>query len=111
MTPHAVCLIQEGQAADRQREALAQGLARIARDAFGEQPDAGAVSWRVVREGFGFTAGEPSRSSLVIHSVPAGLPLERREAFMLEVCALWERVTGCSRDEIVVTAWDGPLPL
>ena len=30
---------------------------------------------------------------------------------MREVCALWEREAGCSTDEIVVTAWDGPLPI
>ena len=40
-----------------------------------------------------------------------GLAADRREAFMRDVCALWERETRCSIDEIVVTAWDGPLPL
>ena len=53
----------------------------------------------------------PSTSSLVIRSVPPGLPLAEREAFMRRVCALFEDVTGCSTDEVVVTAFDGPLPL
>ena len=64
-----------------------------------------------MKRGFGWTAGEPSTSSVVIRSVPVGLPLDQRESFMRRVCALWEEVTGCSTNEIVVSAWDGPLPL
>jgi hypothetical protein len=105
------CIIQEGQAADRTREALEEGLRRIGRESFGDDPSATKISWRPVKKGFGWTAGEPSTSSLVIRSVPVGLPLDEREAFMRKVCDLWETVTGCSTDEIVVTAWDGPLPL
>ncbi|MDJ0867664.1 MAG: hypothetical protein QNK03_16290 [Myxococcota bacterium] len=110
MTQYA-CIIQEGQRADRTREALAAGLRRIGQECFGDDPSACEIRWNVVRKGFGWTAGEPSRSSIVIRSVPVGLPLDQREAFMRKVCALWETETGCSVDEIVVTAWDGPLPL
>ena len=106
-----VCMIQQGQAADRERAALAEGLERIGREAFGDAPDPGAIRWVVLAEGFGWTAGEPSRSSIVVRSVPVGRPLAEREAFMRRVCSLWETVTGCSTDEIVVTAWDGPLPI
>lgn len=106
-----VCVIQEGQAADERRAALADGLARIGRECFADAPGAVEISWRPVRRGYGFTAGEPSRSSVVIRSVPVGLPLAEREAFMRRICDLWESVTGCSTDEVVVTAWDGPLPL
>lgn len=105
------CIIQEGQAAHHKQEALAQGLRRIGETAFGDDPSSTEISWIVVKKGFAWTAGEPSTSSIVIRSVPVGLPLERREAFMREVCGLWETVTGCSVQEIVVTAWDGPLPL
>ena len=106
-----VCIIQEGQAADRKRAELAEGLTRIGRECFGDGPAGVEIAWRPVEQGHGFTAGEPSRSSIVIRSVPVGLPLEQREAFMRRVCDLWESVTGCSIDEVVVTAWDGPLPL
>ncbi len=105
------CLIQEGQAAHHAQEALAEGLRRIGRESFGDDPSATEISWVVMKRGFAWTAGEPSTSSIVIRSVPVGLPLEQREAFMRQVCQLWETVTGCSIDEIVVTAWDGPLPL
>ena len=106
-----VCIIQEDQTADRNREALAQGLREIGRESFGDDPSTLEISWNVVRAGYGWTAGEPSRSSIVIRSVPVGLPSDEREAFMRKVCGLWERVTGCSIEEVVVTAWDGPLPL
>jgi hypothetical protein len=106
-----VCMIQQGQTADRKRSELAEGLRRIGQESFGDDPSETEISWNVVKKGFAWTAGEPSTSSIVVRSVPVGLPLERREAFMREVCDLWQNVTGCSIQEIVVTAWDGPLPL
>jgi len=106
-----VCVIQEGQAANRKQDALAEGLRRIGQESFGDDPGSVEISWRVVKQGFGWTAGEPSTSSIVVRSVPVGLPLDQREAFMRKVCDLWESETGCSIREIVVTAWDGPLPL
>jgi hypothetical protein len=105
------CIIQEGQAAQQKQEELAAGLRRIGQEAFGDEPSACEISWLVMKKGFAWTAGEPSTSSIVVRSVPVGLPLEEREAFMRQVCDLWEQVTGCSINEIVVTAWDGPLPL
>jgi hypothetical protein len=108
--PRYACIIQEGQTAHHKQESLADGLQRIGREAFGDDSPAD-VSWIVIKQGFGWTAGEPSTSSIVIRSVPVGLPLDQREAFMRKVCELWENETGCSINEVVVTAWDGPLPL
>jgi hypothetical protein len=105
------CMIQEGQTADRKRSELAEGLERIGQEAFGDDPSQTSISWIVVKKGFAWTAGEPSTSSIVVRSVPVGLSLDQREAFMHKVCELWQNVTGCSIGEIVVTAWDGPLPL
>ena len=105
------CMIQEGQAADSMRGELETRLRALAEATFGEKPDEVGIGWRVVKKGYGWTAGEPSTSSIVIRSVPVGLPPDEREAFMRRVCDLWEEVTGCSIQEIVVTAWDGPLPL
>ena len=106
-----VCIIQEGQAAQRRQEALAQGLRKIGQKAFGDDPSTTEISWLVMKKGFAWTAGEPSTSSLVIRSVPVGLPDERREPYLRSVCDLWVNETGCSINEIVATAWDGPLPL
>ncbi|HEX2484681.1 MAG TPA: hypothetical protein VHQ66_05250 [Myxococcota bacterium] len=109
--PHYACMVQAGQSAERCRDRLAEGLRELARDAFGDAPEQVEIQWISIPEGFGFTAGEPSTSSLVVRSVPVGYPEPRREAFMASVCRLWQDVTGCSADEIVVTALDGPLPL
>ncbi len=106
-----VCVIQSGQSADKKQAALEEGLRRLGQETFGEEPSDAEIAWTVIAKGYAWTAGEPSTSSIVIRSVPVGLPLEEREAFMREICTLWENVTGCTTDEIVVTAWEGPLPL
>ena len=105
------CIVQEGQTPDRERKALAEGLAKIGQEFFGDAPGATEIRWVVVKRGFAWTAGEPSTSSIVVRSVPVGLAPEPREAFLRSVCDLWQEVTGCSINEIVVTAWDGPLSL
>ena len=106
-----VCILQEDQDPESKRGELAEGLKRIGREVFRDAPEGGEIRWISIREGFGFTAGSPSTSSLVIRSVPVGFPDDQREAFMNRVCDLWTDVTGCTRNEIVVTAFDGPLPL
>ena len=105
------CIVQQGQAAEREHAALAAGLQRIGRDFFGDEPDAVKIQWTSLAPGHAWTAGEPSRSSIVVRSVPVGFPDDRREAFLRQVCELWVEVTGCTLDEIVATAYDGPLPL
>jgi phenylpyruvate tautomerase PptA (4-oxalocrotonate tautomerase family) len=109
--PHYACIVQAGQRAEREQARLSEGLARLAHEAFGDAPEAVEIQWISVPEGFGFTAGEPSTSSLVVRSVPVGFAERLRERFMSKVCDLWQDVTGCTKDEIVVTALDGPLPL
>lgn len=105
------CIIQSGQVAEARQAELSDGLKRIAHDLLGDVPDAVDVKWITVREGFGFTAGRPSRSSLVVRSVPNGYPDDRRTKLLSTISDLWQDVTGCGSDEIVVTAMDGPLPL
>jgi len=107
---HYACIVQAGQTAEREQARLSEGLRLLARDAFGDAPERVEIQWISVPEGFGFTAGEPSRSSLVVRSVPVGFADAQRERFMSKVTSLWQDVTGCTPDEIVVTALDGPLP-
>jgi phenylpyruvate tautomerase PptA (4-oxalocrotonate tautomerase family) len=109
--PHYACMVQEGQVADRSRDRLAEGLARLAAETFDQDPHEVEIRWVVIPEGFGFTAGKPSTSSLVARSVPTGFTDDQRRAFMLRVSDLWREVTGCHPDEVVVTTLDGPLPL
>ncbi len=103
------CMFQEGRIPERVRLTLAEGLRKIGREMLGDSTEA-EVGWIAIREGFGFTAGRPSTSSLVARAVPVGFAQPRREEFMTRVCNLWKDTTGCSEDEIVVTAIDGPAP-
>lgn len=105
------CTIQEGQAADRNAGALEAGLKQLAHRFFGEDPDEVAIRWTRQPAGWAWTAGEPSTSSIVVRSVPVGWDDAKREAFLRAVCDLWVDETGCSIDEIVATAWEGPLSL
>lgn len=108
--PDYLCMVQEGQAADRLRAPLEAGLRRLAAETFGDVSEAVDVRWLPIREGFGFTAGKPSTSSLIARSVPSGFGDAARVAFMTRVSALWREVTACHPDEVVVTTLDGPLP-
>ena len=108
--PDYICMIQAGQAADRKQAQLAEGLRKIGEEAFGDDPSRTQISWVAYPPGFAWTAGEPSTSSVVVRSVPVGLPDDQRESYLQRVCDLWVEVTGCSIDEIVATAFDGPLP-
>jgi len=109
--PDYVCIVQEGQAAEQKQGALAEGLKAIGQQAFGDDPAKTEISWVTMKKGFAWTAGKPSTSSIVIRSVPVGLPSDQRESYLRTVCDLWIETTGCSINEIVATAWDGPLPL
>ncbi len=111
MAKKYTCIIQEGQAAEREKAGLEAALRALGEERFGDDPSATEVDWVVMKKGWAWTAGEPSTSSLIIRSVPAGLPDDERESFLRSVCDLWAERTGCHINEIVVTAWDGPLPL
>lgn len=109
--PDYVCMIQNGQPPHQKQPELERGLRRIAQDFFGDYPDAVTFRWTVIDDGFAFTAGAPSKSSIVIRSVPVGFSDNERESYLRSVCDLWVEVAGCTKAEIVATAWDGPLPL
>ncbi len=105
------CIIQEGQAADRKADALEAGLKRLAREFFGDDPADVGIGWTRQPRGWAWTAGQPSTSSIVVRSVPVGFDNDQREAYLHAVCDLWVETTGCTVNEIVATAFDGPLSL
>lgn len=105
------CMIQDGQEPHHQMEALAAGLAALAQRTFSEAPAEVEINWNVLPKGWAFTAGEPSTSSICVRSVPVGYPDDQREELLHAICDLWMDTTGCSIDEIVATAFDGPLPI
>ena len=108
--PQYACMVQEGQVADRMRARLVEGLQRLGAETFTEVAEEVEIRWITIPKGFGFTAGKPSTSSLIARSVPTGFGDAERTAFMTRVSRLWQEVTGCHPDEVVVTTLDGPLP-
>lgn len=107
---HYVCMVQEGQVAEKSQAQLGAGLVRIGRELLADPADGIEIRWLSIPRGFGFSAGAPSTASLVVRSVPVGYPDAKREALLSRVCELWRSVTGCGANEIMVTAFDGPLP-
>lgn len=105
------CIIQEGQAADQRVDVLEEGLRRLARKFFDDDPADVGIRWTRQPAGWAWTAGEPSTSSIVVRSVPVGFDDGVREKFLRAVCDFWVETTGCSINEIVATAFDGPLRL
>ena len=97
------CMIQEGQIPDHQIQPLEDGLSEISSSYFGEPSE---TLWTTVDAGNGWTAGEPSSTSLVIMYVPPGLEQAVRARLLASICDLWTEVTGCSMNEIVATARD-----
>ncbi len=105
------CIIQEGQVADRKTDVLEAGLAQLGQRFFGDDPAEVEIRWTRQPPGWAWTAGEPSASSIVVRSVPVGFDNAEREVFLRAVCDLWVETTGCSINEVVATAFDGPLSL
>ena len=97
------CVVQEGQTPDAHREVMEGALARFTATAFGEDAQ---VNWIPVAPGNGFTAGQPSTSSVVSMTANEPLDAERREALLRELVAVWTLQTGCTVDEIVAVIAD-----
>ena len=97
------CMIQEGQIPEHQIGPLEEGLSEISSRYFAVPAE---TLWTAVDAGNGWTAGEPSTTSLVIMYVPAGIQQDERTSLLRSICDLWAAVTGCSMNEIVATARD-----
>ena len=98
------CFYQAGQISEEQRSRLAEHLTRLANEATGEAVEAAPVDWVEIAEGFGFTAGKPSQSSVVISAVPDDTDQDIRVDLMRGICDAWSLETGCSVNDIVATA-------
>ena len=100
------CIIQEGAIPDDLRPALASELARISASILGGSPDEVEVGFTVIPRGYGFRGGELSTTSMVRGQIPPGCEQEVRVDLMRRICDMWTGRTGCSVDELVVSARD-----
>lgn len=100
-------LLHEGVVPEALRPRLAEGIRRIYADIFGAAESV-SVEVTEIPKGRFFTAAEPSRTSIIGGSVPAGTSRADRTRFMSEVTAMWCEVTGCTPNDVVISAADAP---
>ena len=100
------CTIQEGIVPEDIRPRLAAELARISTGFVGGNPDEVLVNWIEIPHGFGFRGGRLSTTSAVRGEIPPGLQQETRVELMQSIQDMWMDVTGCTTDELVVSARD-----
>ena len=100
------CTIQEGIVPDELRPALASELARISTGILGGNPADVSVQWIEVPHGFGFRGGVLSTTSAVRGEIPPGCEQETRVKLMQTIQDRWMEITGCTTDELVVSARD-----
>ncbi|MEO1227975.1 MAG: hypothetical protein AAFZ18_03645 [Myxococcota bacterium] len=97
------CLVQAERVSAEVEDALRSALQAFSQRAFGAPSE---LLWIVVPKGSGFTAAQPSRTSVVSMRAPTKLQQSVREALLRELCALWTGATGCSQDEVVAVIRD-----
>ena len=100
------CTIQEGIISQDLRPRLASELARITTDFVGGNADEVSVNWIEIPHGFGFRGGKLSTTSTVRGEIPPGLQQATRVELMKSIQDMWMDLTGCSTDELVVSARD-----
>ncbi len=100
------CTVQEGAIPHSIRPELVSELTRISVSVMSASADDIDVQFTEIPSGFGFRGGELSTTSLVRGEVPPGCEQELRVEFMQQICDMWCRVTGCTTDELVVSARD-----
>lgn len=100
---NCTCIVQAGQSPDRCKEDICRQLSQFTEASFGE---AATIAWIPVPAGSGFTAGQPSKASVV--SIASNEPLHpaRRESLLRELVASWTATTVCSVDDIVAVIAD-----
>ena len=100
------CVIQEGVIPDDLRPKLASGLARVTTSILGGSPDDVEVEFTVMPLGYASRAGEISTTSMVRGTIPPGCEQETRVQLMQQLSDMWMELTGCTVDELVVSARD-----
>ena len=100
------CTMQEGQIGEDVRAQLAAGLQRIAADIIGDAESEAPVTFSDIPSGFGFRGGEPTTTSLVRGSIVGGVTQDVREDLMRQICDMWMAISGCTVNELVVSARD-----
>ena len=94
-----IATIQEGHAAESLQRELTSELANIATESFGDESE---VKWKVIPKGFGWTAGRPSNSSIILCVVPEDLEFKTRANFMSRINEMWVDKTSSDPNELLI---------
>lgn len=97
------CIVQQDQAADRNRHTMHNALQQFVNDAFKSRAQ---ITWIPVTAGDGFTAAKPSTASIVSMTAPTPLSPSRRKSLLRRLAALWRTSSGCGINEIVAVITD-----
>jgi len=97
------CLVN-GTIGEEARRNIVEGLRRLESERFDEREV--VVEFVEIPEGRWFTAGRPSKASMVLGTVPAGTPQEVRVGFMDAVARLFADVTDTDYHDVMVSAPD-----
>ena len=100
------CTVQEGDVPEEIRPHLAAELARISTSILGGSPDDVDVEFNEIPKGYGFRGGEQSAMSSVRGRIPDGCEQEVRVQVLHEISDMWCEITGCSTDDLLVSARD-----
>ena len=99
----AVCSAHSGGESLAKAKTLEGELREIYRRHFGPKTSLTCI-WTEIPAGQAFIAGGPSRATGVLAPVPDEIEQRQRETFMRDICDIWQAQTGCSINEIMVTA-------
>ena len=100
------CIVQERAVGPKLWGELEARLTVIAAAVLGGTAQEVTVAFDVIPHGYGFRGGEISTTSLVRGEIPPGCAQEVRVDLMRRICDMWCEVTGCTVEELVVSARD-----
>ena len=104
MQIETTCIVQAGQVSAAAKEVLAARLGEITQSTFGADA---SIGWLEIAAGNGWTAGEPSTTSILSMTVPAMKQVDRT-ALLQAICQAWSEETRCHINEIVASAISAP---
>ena len=96
-------LVQDGQEAEKQQQALTDGIKKISAEVFGDSKDITQVYWYVVPSGFAWTGGVPSTTSVIRCDVPDDILYKTRVRLLSSITDLWVEKTRIDSNYITVT--------
>jgi phenylpyruvate tautomerase PptA (4-oxalocrotonate tautomerase family) len=102
------CISPVGLVSDDTRRLVASEVTRIHCSATGAPPAFVNVLFLDVPHGNYFTAGLPSRHSLIVGEIRHGRDVTTRQGLLRDLSQMWTRLTGQSDTELVVALKEIP---